>query len=137
MPSDPTYNLAVPRNRTMDYVLDPRHERGCIKGHMTDRKTPPAEHLRRASRLLPAFAILLATIPAFASKSDSVPDWVRTAAQQKLPEYSNETNAVVLLDDTTYTVAPDGSAIEHHRQVLKILRPQGRKEAIVEVPFDK
>ena len=104
---------------------------------MTDRTTPPAEYLRRAARYLSASALLLAAIPAHASKPDSVPDWVRTAAQQKLPEYSNETNAVVLLDDTTYTVAADGSAIEHHRQVLKILRPQGRKEAIVVVPFDK
>ena len=104
---------------------------------MTDRTTSPAELLRHASRHLSACAILLATIPALASKSDSVPDWVRTAAQQKLPDYSNETNAVVLLDDTTYTVAPDGNAVEHHRHVIKILRPQGRKDAIVAVPFDK
>ena len=79
----------------------------------------------------------LAVAPAFASKPDSVPDWVRTAAQQKLPQYSPETNAVVLLEDTTYTVAPDGSAIEHYRHVVKILRPQGRDEGIVAVPFDK
>jgi len=75
--------------------------------------------------------------PAFAFKSDNVPDWVRTAAQQKLPAYSPETNAVVLLEDTTYTVAPDGSAVEHLRRVVKILRPQGRGEGIVEVPFNK
>ncbi len=79
----------------------------------------------------------LAAAPALASKPDSVPDWVRTAAQQKLPQYSNETNAVVLLDDITYTVAPDGSAVEHQRKVIKILRPQGREEGIVGVPFDK
>jgi hypothetical protein len=86
-----------------------------------------------------AFVLLafLAVVPAFAFKSDSVPDWVRTAAQQKLPLYSPETNAVVLLEDTTYTVAPDGSAIEHYRYVVKILRPQGREEGIVAVPFDK
>jgi hypothetical protein len=76
-------------------------------------------------------------VPAFASRPDSVPDWVRTAAQQKLPEYPPETNAAVLLEDTTYTVAPDGSAIEHYRRVVKILRPQGREEGIVAVPFDK
>ncbi len=81
--------------------------------------------------------LCLTALPAFASKPDSVPDWVRTAAQQKLPDYSNETNAVVLLDDVTYTVAFDGSAVEHHRHVLKILRPQGRREGIVAVPFDK
>jgi hypothetical protein len=81
--------------------------------------------------------ICLAVAPAFAFKADSVPDWVRTAAQQKLPQYSAETNAVVLLEDTTYTVAPDGSATEHYRYVVKILRPQGRQEGIVAVPFDK
>lgn len=79
----------------------------------------------------------LAAAPAFASRPDSVPDWVRSAAQQKLPEYSNETNAVVLLDDITYTVAPDGSAVEHQRKVIKILRPQGREDGVVGVPFDK
>jgi hypothetical protein len=79
----------------------------------------------------------LAVAPAFASKPDSVPDWVRTAAQQKLPEYAPETNAVVLLEDTNYTVAPDGTAVEHYRYVVKILRPQGRDEGIVAVPFDK
>jgi hypothetical protein len=101
---------------------------------MTERPTP-AEHLRRFTSSV--LFLFLVAIPALAFKSDSVPDWVRTAAQQKLPEYSNETNAVVLLDDTTYTVAPDGSAVEHHRHVVKILRPQGRNEGIVGVPFDK
>jgi hypothetical protein len=88
---------------------------------------------------LSALALLfcLTVVPAFASKPDSVPDWVRTAAQQKLPEYPPETNAVVLLEDITYTVAPDGSAVEHFRKVIKILRPQGREEGIVGVPFDK
>ncbi len=47
------------------------------------------------------------------------------------------TNAVVLLEDTTYTVAPDGSAVEHYRRVVKILRPQGSEEGIIAVPFDK
>ena len=83
------------------------------------------------------FLLCLTVVPSFAYKPDSVPDWVRAAAQQKLPEYSAETNAVVLLEDTTYTVAPDGSATEHYRYVVKILRPQGREEGIVAVPFDK
>jgi hypothetical protein len=41
------------------------------------------------------------------------------------------------LEDITYTVAPDGGAVEHVRRVVKILRPQGRDEATVEVNFDK
>jgi hypothetical protein len=66
-----------------------------------------------------------------------VPDWVKTAASQKLPEYPQSTKAVVLLDDMTYTVAPNGQAVAHERYVVKILRPQGRKYGIPEVPFDK
>lgn len=74
--------------------------------------------------------------PAFA-KADSVPDWVRAAAAQTVPHYPEETNAVVLLDDLTYTVAPNGQAVEHRRHVVKILRPQGRNEADIQVGFDK
>lgn len=83
--------------------------------------------------------LVLATFacgPAYA-KQDAVPDWVTQAAAQKLPDYPPETNAVVLLDDTTYTVSPDGSAVEHRRHVVKILRPQGREEGDVFVSFDK
>jgi len=96
--------------------------------------------LRRAHRHLfvfSAFLVVIAAAPAFAWKPDSVPDWVRTAASQKLPSYSPETNAVVLFEDTTYSVAPDGSATEHYRSVMKILRPQGREDAEIAVPFDK
>lgn len=71
------------------------------------------------------------------AKTDSVPDWVRAAAAQTIPAYPADTNAVVLLDDTTYTVAPDGRAVEHCRRVVKILRPQGRDEGIIHVNFDK
>ena len=82
-------------------------------------------------------ALLLGfTLPAHA-KTDSVPDWVRTAAAQTIPLYPADTNAVVLLDDTTYRVDPDGRAVEHCRRVVKILRPQGRDEGIIHVNFDK
>lgn len=82
-------------------------------------------------------ALLLGfTLPAHA-KTDSVPDWVRTAAAQTIPPYPADTNAVVLLDDTTYRVDPDGRAVEHCRRVVKILRPQGRDEGIIHVNFDK
>lgn len=79
--------------------------------------------------------LLHAATPAFA-KTESVPDWVHAAAAQSLPVYPEETKAVVLLDDTTYTVAPDGRAVEHVRRVVKILRPQGRAESVVHVWFD-
>ncbi len=76
------------------------------------------------------------SVPAFAAK-DAVPDWVRAAASAPLKTYSPETSAVVLLDETTLTVAPDGKAVEHRRRVVKILRPKGRDEGYVAVYFDK
>jgi hypothetical protein len=72
-----------------------------------------------------------------AHASNPVPDWVKAAAQQEVPHYSETTKAVVLLDETTYTVGPDGRATEHVRRVIKILRPQGRNEAIPVVWYDK
>ena len=88
-----------------------------------------ARHLLAA--LLPALCV-----SAYASK-DQVPDWVRAAAAQTLPHYPEDTNAVVLLDETTFTVGNDGRAVEHNRHVVKILRPGGRDEGIVHIPFDK
>ncbi len=96
----------------------------------------PSRGTRRHS-FASAILILLTATPVCFAKQDSVPDWVSAAAAQKLPDYPADTNAVVLLDDTTYTVAPNGQATEHYRHVVKILRPQGRDDAIVAVPFDK
>ena len=87
--------------------------------------------------LVVAVLVLVAASPALASKQDSVPDWLTAAAAQKLPNYPANTDAVVLLDDTTYTVAPDGSAIGHYRYAVKILRPQGRDNGQIFIPFDK
>ena len=92
---------------------------------------------RKACRHLGLLCLAASAVsPAYASK-DSVPDWVRTAAAQSLPIYPPDTRAVVLLDETRLTVGADGNAIEHHRRVIKILRPTGRDEGIVHVDFDK
>ena len=66
-----------------------------------------------------------------------VPDWVKTAAQEKLPEFHGNPKAVVLLEETTYTVDPEGQAVEHVRRVVKILRPQGRDYGYPAVYYDK
>ena len=88
---------------------------------------------------IPIVAFLVALLtPArgFAGK-DSVPDWVKAAMAQPQEKYSNDTRAVILLDETTLTVDKDGKAVERHRHVVKILRPNGREEAIVDVPYNK
>jgi transglutaminase-like putative cysteine protease len=80
--------------------------------------------------------VLLGVGRAYAS-ADKVPDWVRTEAQQKLPDLPPNTKSVVLLDEHTYTVEPNGQATEHVRYVVKILRPQGREDAVPAVWSDK
>jgi len=64
-----------------------------------------------------------------------VPDWVRKAAAEKLLTYGGDTDAVVLLDETTITVASPDEYVEHRRRVVKILRPDGRGEASFGVFF--
>jgi hypothetical protein len=85
-------------------------------------------------------ALLAGGVPARAGSifgPQPVPDWVKTAAQQKLPEFHGNPKAVVLLDETTYTVDLKGQAIEHVRRVVKILRPQGRDYGYPSVWYDK
>ncbi|WP_245817836.1 DUF3857 domain-containing transglutaminase family protein [Granulicella rosea] len=55
---------------------------------------------------------------------------------QPQPKFRAEDPAAVLLDETVLTVGSDGRATEHHRHVVKILRPAGRDEGVVAVPFD-
>ena len=90
--------------------------------------------LPRAALLLSL--LLIVPTCAFAGK-DSVPDWVRAAMTQPQATYSSDTTAVVLLDETTLTVGADGKTVEHRRHVVKILRPAGREDAMVYVPYDK
>jgi hypothetical protein len=81
--------------------------------------------------------VLVALATAYSSyASDTVPDWVRTAAQTPLPKLPESTKAVVLLDEQVYTVASNGKATTNERVVIKILRPQGRDYGIPAVPFD-
>jgi len=63
-----------------------------------------------------------------AAGAANVPDWVRQAAAQPLGTYPPETKAVVLLDQTEYTVAAAGDYVQHSRWIVKRLRPEGRQE---------
>ncbi len=69
--------------------------------------------------------------------SQQVPDWVKAAAEQKLPEFHGNPEAVVLLEETTYTVDTHGRATEHVRRVVKILRPQGRDDGYAVVHYNR
>ncbi len=87
------------------------------------------------TKLLATGALLLALSPA-AHAAVTVPDWVRSAAAEHLPAYPAETKAVVLLHETIFTVHEDGKAEERVREVVKILRPQGRDYGEAGVSFN-
>jgi transglutaminase-like putative cysteine protease len=89
-------------------------------------------NLSRPTRSLTFGAVLLFATGLRAA----VPDWIRTAAAEPLPTYDAETNAVVLLDEVTDTVTGPGAYVEHYRRIIKILRPEGRKEAEFAVYLD-
>lgn len=94
--------------------------------------------VRGCVRLSAAAAVLMAIAPlSLRASSNNVPDWVKAAAQQPLPKLPESTKAVVLLDDETYTVDAKGQAVIHEREVIKILRPQGRDYARPTVWYDK
>src|SRR5271163_2485593 len=77
------------------------------------------------------------SLPGALASAPPLPDWVVQASASLLPRYSPETKAVVLLDDTLFTVGPDGKATERERRVVKILRPQGREYAQIVAWYSK
>lgn len=65
--------------------------------------------------------------------SAAVPDWMREATSQTLPSYPPDTDAIVLLDDSSITIQGPGEYIEHYRRVVKILRQEGNEYADLHV----
>src|SRR5215471_1902974 len=72
--------------------------------------------------------LLMAELAGSAFGRVNIPDWVRAAAAVDPGKLPPETKAVVLLDQTDYTVTGPGEYIEHSRWIVKILRPDGRSE---------
>jgi transglutaminase-like putative cysteine protease len=69
--------------------------------------------------------MFLFAISAVAS-TPPVPDWVQQAASTPVHAPAG-TKAIVLLRDELLTVQPDGQARIRRREVIKLLRPQGRE----------
>jgi hypothetical protein len=64
------------------------------------------------------------------------PDWLRDTARAPLPNYPEDTDAVVLLDERLVTVSPSGEVHSTYRKAFKILRPAGRENGTLYVYFD-
>ncbi|MGC1629016.1 MAG: DUF3857 and transglutaminase domain-containing protein [Candidatus Acidiferrales bacterium] len=85
---------------------------------------------RKINLALLTLAILLA-LAWFSPRThaaDTAPDWLRAAAQDKLPDYPKEAVAVVLLDDVQIVVKDNGEIETTHRCAYKLLRPEARED---------
>ena len=89
--------------------------------------------LKKLIKLL-SFVVLMSFLPA--SANAGVPDWLRSLAQQPAKTYSDDANAVVLLDDQDTTVKDNGEIVTHERIAYRILRPEGKSYAGHPVYFD-
>src|SRR5271154_3331763 len=95
-------------------------------------------HTTRLAALLAFAAALCVCLAARASAADSAPEWLRAAAQEKLPDYDKDTVAVILLDETQTTVHDNGEIDTLHRGAIRLLRPEARREyGGKAVSFDK
>jgi Domain of Unknown Function with PDB structure (DUF3857)/Transglutaminase-like superfamily len=65
--------------------------------------------------------------------SFTAPDWVHAAAAKPAGKYPSDTDAVVLLDDGTANVTAPGEMEFAQRRVVRILRPEGRREGKLSV----
>ncbi|HEU0047634.1 MAG TPA: DUF3857 domain-containing protein, partial [Nitrososphaera sp.] len=93
----------------------------------------------RAVNLKFLYLVLVAAIlaPCPSASATSVPDWLRSAAQQPVKHYADDVNSVELLSDTVANVKDKGEIITRRRVAFKILRPEGIKSsATYGVPFD-
>src|SRR5436305_14121980 len=58
--------------------------------------------------------------------SAGTPDWLKQAAHAPLPAYPDDTDAVMLPNETFTTVPTTGHIRTTHSEASKILRPDGR-----------
>ncbi len=86
--------------------------------------------------MLPRFTLLillltLAAVPALAG--EQAPPWLQQAGQLQTPVYEKNVRAVVLLEEATVTVSSDGRMTTTVRGALRILRHEGREDAVAYV----
>jgi hypothetical protein len=86
--------------------------------------------------LFVAAVLLSAALPVLASKNQPVPDWGMEAYKTHVPDYAKDAAAVILYDEYVETVDESGRALEREREVIRILKPQGRNDGECEVAYD-
>ncbi len=79
-----------------------------------------------------AALLAFASVPVSAgifNHNQPVPDWALQANKTHTPDYAKDAASVVLFEEYLESVDGSGRAVERHREVRRILKPQGRKEA--------
>jgi len=92
------------------------------------REAGPRMH-RTAASLIAVFAVAVVFTPFAAEAKEKkmpAPDWAVTAAKTPTPATVGDAPAVVLFDEYTITVDAQNHAVEHRREAVRILKPQGR-----------
>src|ERR1700735_741865 len=70
-------------------------------------------------------------------QADTAPEWLRTAAQDNLPKYPEDTVAGSLLGEQQTTVEDNGAIETRYRRAYKLLRPEARQQfGSIVVRFD-
>lgn len=75
-------------------------------------------------------ALLAASLLFAGAAFARTPPWVKEAIPAQLPD-AKSASAIVLLDDTAVSVAPDGTFTTRYRRVVKILTSAGRDHGMV------
>ncbi len=95
---------------------------------------------RSSIRISIAALLVLACQPSHASwfgkDKQDLPQWGLDAAKTPTPAYVKDAASVVLFDEYLETVDSDGRAVEREREVIRIIKPQGRKDAGCAVSYD-
>lgn len=95
------------------------------------------DSVRRVCNLALLLSVAVGALLASAPARADIPPWLRSAASIPVPKYPDETQAVMLYDETTIVVKDVGEVHAIHRRVYRILRPGGRDRGVFDVPFDK
>src|SRR5215217_4622335 len=85
--------------------------------------------------LIAILGLVVFATPAGATPGDETPQWVQQAATVKVPTYDKDVPAVVLVDESTVTVAADGRTNQVYNYAVRILRREGRDYAIGRVGY--
>ena len=85
-------------------------------------------------RFLSAALLVFACQPGLANwlgkDKQDLPQWGLDAAKTPTPAYVKDAAAVVLFDEYLETVDAQGRATEREREAIRILKPQGRSDAM-------